>query len=141
MTINSDSSRKDDNEPADITLVIVGSIIIIGILFTGAMIFLSSSLGNGNFNNIETVNCDIRIYHENDAIELTLISGEVKWSDYDVLVNSTKIQTGSTESFAGEIAIFQSPAIIFEPGEKYNIRIVDIGDNRVVYENEITAIQ
>lgn len=139
MTGEDDRIDRRTKDPTDVTLVCVGSIILIGLVFTGMVIFLIGTPDPEWSPSIETVNCDIRIYHENDTMELILLSGVAKWSDYDVSVNGTIIHTESTESYAGHIALFRSPIIKFEPGEEYKIRIVDIMDNKVVYNNEIIA--
>jgi len=131
--------EEKDSEPTDITRVLIGGIIIIGIWFViGSVIFFQPIDGN-DYYVVDTINCDIRIVSDNDTLELTLLSGIVQWQGKMVQVNDSTLSTGTIRSSAGDAVYFHSENMSFEKGIAYKVRIIDIGDNKVVYQEYITV--
>ena len=73
-----------------------------------------------------------------------VISGTVYWDDYYVkaenyLHESLYLETSDPSSSAGDIVTFTNVDWDPLPGNEYNIRIIDIADNMVLWDKDIIA--
>jgi len=93
---------------------------------------------------------------DSDYIKFTVLSGTVDWSEYKITLEGTTIWNGaattnwdgpsSTTTGAGETAQFSytgdqadsdSP---IETGNTYNIKIINIEQQKVIWERDVTAV-
>lgn len=87
-----------------------------------------------------------RIYADTDEFVWEMGSGELHWDDYQVIVrdgNDTitlKTEEGKTTKY-GDEAFFKDPLGSWDPilGEEYNIKVVNLIENKVVWEDDIFA--
>lgn len=120
----------------------IGSIALMTIFIAGA---LAGCLGEDKDEvegEIITLNFKIDISGSEDNLEIEVISGSGEWADYMILVDGATILTTTASDFsAGDDVIFTDPASIWDPisWTEYNVKIVDIGDDKVVYESDIIA--
>jgi len=68
----------------------------------------------------------------------------ITWSDYSVSLNGSTVTTESVQTSVGESADFVHHFDPISPNdlavnEKYVVRVIDIDDQMIVWEDDITA--
>ena len=84
---------------------------------------------------------------DHDKIVIEVIGGKVDWLDCEVSVNGEQWHTSSIISWAGDEVTFYDDILGteadadpgFDVGEEINIKIVELGDNEVVWEKYVIA--
>ncbi len=118
-----------------VILMVAITVVLAGVVFLWAQSFTDDSGGT-----VETMNLKGTIDDSEEELSLEVISGTYSWDDYKVLVNGTDPLTTTVDSSssAGETALFTG-SVTFDVGNSYNIKIINIADNKVVWENDIIA--
>jgi hypothetical protein len=85
---------------------------------------------------------DLEIYGDLDTIVITMISGSITWNDYLVLVDGVEMIIDNNVTANETFAQYHDPSgsMDFSIGSDYNVKMVKIEENMVVYENDIIAI-
>ncbi len=120
--------------------LIFGTLALLSIVIIGT---LAGCLGSTEINGGAVVlNLNISISGTADTVQIEVISGTGDWSDYQVLVDGSIGMTTTISSFsAGSEATFLDTAATWDPvpGTSYDVRVVDIGDDLLVYQDTIIA--
>ncbi len=132
--------RKDITVPVCVTII---SISIMAFFILGILGQLQGTIGDDQNWDNGFLNLDCEIEGEENILTFCIISGSIEWAEYEVRIdnshqNSTRI-TSDGISTAGETKDFSHPEWNPIQGNEYDIMIVHIGDNRVVWENTITT--
>ena len=118
-----------------VILMVAITVVLAGVVFLWAQSFTDDSGGT-----VETMNVKGTIDDSAETLSLEVISGTYTWGDYKVLVNGTdELTTATASSSAGETVSFTEAGYTFDVGYSYNIKIINIADNKVVWENNIIA--
>jgi hypothetical protein len=94
-----------------------------------------------NEGEVTVFNAAVDIDAENDVVTFEIISGEYEWEEYEILVDQIKFTTSLESSRAGDEADFTDPTgnTDLEFGMSYEVKVVEIGENRVVLMTEVIA--
>lgn len=117
-----------------IGVMVIGTIVMAGVVFLWAQSFTDEADGG-----IETVNVKGSIDAQSDEVTIEAISGTYFWDDYRVSVDGVTFSTTATSTSAGGEAVFTTTGWDAETGSEYNIKIINIGNNAVVWENDVIA--
>ena len=115
-----------------VILMVAITVVLAGVVFLWAQSFTDDADGG-----VDTINVKANADGSDDALYFEVISGTMKWDDYKILTT-----TAGLESSAGEKATFAGAAgadSFFSKTIEYNVRIVNIADNAVVWEDDIIA--
>jgi len=76
-----------------------------------------------------------------DQVAIKVIQGEIEWSHYKILVDGQEFETEAIISDAGETAVYFDPESLWdaEAGSVYNVKVVQISENRVIWADDIIA--
>ncbi len=133
-------NEKKDTNVLKIVLIVVGVIFILGIV--GSIILAGVTFWASSFeenNDMVVFAVDVQIDAENNELEIVPLSGTYDWSDYTVKVDDQVFTTTSSSSSAGDAAFFTTTGWDAQVGQEYTIKIVDIDDNKVVWQGSVTA--
>ena len=118
--------------------VIVGLVVIMG--FLSAVVFLwAESFTSETTERVETLNIRGSIDATNNVLEIEVLSGTVEWGRYEVIADESYLATIEFTTSAGESAEFTGLMWDPEPGTMYELRIIEIDKNRVIWEDDILA--
>ncbi len=122
-----------------VILMVAITVVLAGVVFLWAQSFTDDADGG-----VETINVKASADGSDDDLVFEVISGTMKWDDYKILINATTevTTTAALESSAGEMATFTAaagPPSFFTGTIEYNVRIINIADNAVVWEDDIIA--
>lgn len=114
--------------------MILGTIVLAGVTFLWAQSYDDTSV-----TTYETMNVRGTIDASEDLLYLEVISGSYTWGDYRVTVDGTPVTlTSSQTTSAGGTATFTGGDYI--EGTIYNVKIVEIAADRVIWESDIIAM-
>ncbi|MFW3145217.1 MAG: hypothetical protein ACMUIE_00210 [Thermoplasmatota archaeon] len=122
-----------------IAFVIVIILSFIGGFILGVIVFPWED-GSEPFHR--PLNIKVNLYEDTeiagaDKIEIEVISGTIEWGDYRIIVGTTTL-TNTTVTTAGETLVI-STGLTLTQGDEYNVKIIDIVMNKVVWEKDIIA--
>jgi hypothetical protein len=116
---------------------------IVVLLSTLAFGMIAGCLDSGTVESGAVVlNLDMDISGDANTVKITVLSGSGDWFDYQILVDgTTELTTTSTSFSAGMESTFSDPLATWDPvpGTSYVIKVIEIGENRVVYMDTIIA--
>ncbi len=115
-----------------IGVMVIGTIVMAGVVFLWAQSFTDEADGG-----VETMNVKGNIDAQTDEITFEIISGTVFWDDYRISVDGVTFSTTTAQSSAGDSAVFTTSGWDAEIGYNYNVKIINIGENTVVWEDDI----
>jgi flagellin-like protein len=122
-----------------VILMVAITVVLAGVVFLWAQSFTDDAGGG-----VETINVKGVIDASDADLSIEVVSGTYTWSDYRVLVDgAVQINTTTTESSAGETAVYTADGTgtwTVAAGEEYNVKIINIGDDKVVWEDDIIAV-
>jgi len=125
-----------------ITLIVVGvvAVVLFGVIFMGVIFLWAGSFEDTSNGEVEYLNVKGSIDGSDNVLIFEVISGTVEWSDYRIVIDSdTQLTTTTISSSAGDDVEFSS--IDWDPVEymEYNVEIVNIDDQKVLWEDHIIA--
>lgn len=132
--------KKNDMGVSPVIAVIL--MVAITVVLAGVVFLWAQSFTNETGGTVKALNLKGSLDDSDEELSLEVISGTIVWSDYKVLVNgTTQLSTSAGTSNAGETATFTdaTSTIDFAAGTSYNIKIIDIAENKVVWEDDIIA--
>ena len=90
---------------------------------------------------VHTINIKTSINATEEIVVLDVLKGEINWSTYSMRVDGMSLNTSSEVTTAGESATFYDPDGAWDAvaGEAYNIKIVHILENKVLYDVDVIA--
>ncbi len=142
-----------------VILMVAITVVLAGVVFLWAQSFTDEAGGGGEILNVRgTIDANGFADDTPDSysgLEIEVISGTVSWSEYKVTIEGVQVYTetqaaaltaaNAGSSSAGEsqwftIATYEVVAgTPLVAGTEYNVKIVNIGDNVVVWEDDIIA--
>jgi hypothetical protein len=126
-----------------IIVIIIGVLfvvsLIIGLVLASVTFLWAQSFTDEASSGIENMNIRGSISDSNDELTIEIISGSIQWSDYRVMIDgASEVTTSIVSAFAGQSVTFTG--MDFQAGNQYNVRIFNILENKVVWEQEIIAM-
>lgn len=96
---------------------------------------------DGNEEEVQTISVKTSIDSTEDIVVLNILKGELNWSIYSVRVDGKSFNTSSGVTKAGGSATFYDPDGTWDAvaGEAYNIKIIHIVENKVLYDADVIA--
>ncbi len=90
---------------------------------------------------VHTINIGISIDPTEEAVVLNVLTGEMNWTTYSMRVDGKSFNTSSGDIIAGGSATFYDPDGTWDAvaGEVYNIKIILIEENKVMYDKDVIA--
>ncbi|MBN1389852.1 MAG: type IV pilin [Candidatus Thermoplasmatota archaeon] len=138
-----------------VILMVAITVVLAGVVFLWAQSFTDDAGGDVETLNIRgeiDVNGLTVSSVDYSCLSLEVISGKIDWTKYKVTIETTVVYTSSTtaigtantgESNAGDTAFFSATTLTgtdaLVSGTEYSVKIVNIGDNKVVWDNDIIA--
>lgn len=117
-----------------VILMVAITVVLAGVVFLWAQSFTDDAEGG-----VETINVKGSLDDSANELYLEVISGTLEWADYKIMVNgTTQLSTTDTSSSAGSTATFTDMDYVV--GTEYNVKIINIADNKVVWEDDIIAV-
>jgi len=119
-----------------VILMVALTVVLAGVVFLWAQSFV------GDNDTVDTINVKGRIDVSATELQLEVISGTYTWADYKITVNGTEIvdtTPSADSSSAGETCTWTDP-VLDTVGTSYNIKIINIEKNKVVWEKDIIAV-
>ncbi len=139
-TITDSSGEKSAKTIIFIVIGIICAVSLIGtVVFAGITFLWASSFTEEAGGEVMTFRLDGDIDATEDLLEFTVLSGKVIWGDYFVKVDGMTMSTEAMETFASGTAIFISSEWDPQPGTVYEVTIVEIAQNRIIWEHSIIA--
>ena len=125
-----------------IVVVIIGIIfallVIAGVFMAGITFLWADSFTDEVETTVLTMNVVGTLDDSEDLLYLEVISGTYDWADYRVTVDGTTLAlTSEPTTSAGGTAIFTGGQ--YTAGNLYNVKIVNIAEDKVVWEDDIIA--
>ena len=130
-------------------LIVIVAVVVVFILvtltFSSALYLLVRSVDDPDYyEEYRTLYLTGEIDATEDQLVLMVISGTVYWADYDVkaenyLHESLYLETLDPSSSAGDIVTFTNVDWDPLPECEYNIKIIDIADNILLWNKNIIA--
>ncbi|MGA1793782.1 MAG: type IV pilin [Thermoplasmatota archaeon] len=119
-----------------VILMVAITVVLAGVVFLWAQSFTDDAGGDVEKMNVKGV-----IDDSDDDLIIEVISGKITWGNYKVTVDGSQLTTVTVESNAGDTAIFNDDVtpVTFTAGTEYTVKIINIGDNKVVWEDDIIA--
>ena len=119
-----------------VILMVAITVVLAGVVFLWAQSFTDES-----DSTVDTMNVKGSIDDSDETLTLEVISGTYSWDDYRVTVDGTIVTTtaGSSTS-AGGSAVFSEALTTFDVGTEYNVKIVNIAEDQLVWEDDIIAV-
>ncbi len=128
-----------------VILMVAITVVLAGVVFLWAQSFTDDADGG-----VETVNVKAAAYDNDDAgppatfdyITFEIVSGTYDFDDYRVTLDGTTLTVvgATTEFSAGESVSFENNAAdLFEPSDSVDIKIINIADNKLVWEDDVIA--
>ena len=119
-----------------VILMVAITVVLAGVVFLWAQSFTDES-----DSTVDTMNVKGSIDDSDETLTLEVISGTYSWDDYRVTVDGTIVTTtaGSSTS-AGGSAVFSEALTTFDVGTSYNVKIVNIAEDQLVWEDDIIAV-
>jgi len=157
---------KDGVSPVIAVILMVA----ITVVLAGVVVLWVTRLSQTQEEAPEVLNLEVHLYNggtsdegssaatDGDYLEFTVLSGSVKWSNYKITIAGTSIygdgtsgddwtmSPSTTTTTAGETIKFQEGTssgptpIAIDTGETYNIKIINIEQQKVVWEKDVTAV-
>lgn len=116
-----------------LAVMVLGTILMAGVTFLWAQ-----SYDDTTVTTYETMNVRGTIDASEDLLYLEVISGSYTWGDYRVTVDGTPVTlTSSQTTSAGGTATFTGGE--YTAGTVYNVKIVEIAADRLLWDNDIIA--
>ena len=96
---------------------------------------------HSNEEEVHTINIKTSINATEEIVVLDVLKGEINWSTYSMRVDGMPFNTSSEVTMAGGSATFYDPDGTWDAvaGEAYNIKIVHILENKVLYDVDVIA--
>mgnify|MGYP003572387586 CR=1 FL=1 len=160
-SLNMKALKKNDMGVSPVIAVIL--MVAITVVLAGVVFLWAQSFTNEAGGGVENLNLrgSIDVNGINDGIntfsvlELEVLSGTIEWSEYQITIAGTTVYdvadltttpdtaNGETTS-AGQtgyfsVAAYSDAATPLTAASEYTIKIVNIGDNQVVWEDNIIA--
>jgi hypothetical protein len=126
-----------------IVLIVVGvvGVFVVGAIFMGVVFLWAESFEDSGGGEVVTLNLRGTIEGGDDVLIIEVYSGTVEWSDYSIMIDdTTPLSTTTTSTSAGMSAEFSSPLWDPEVGTTYDVKIIEISDNKVVWQDDIVAM-
>ena len=134
------------NNTALIVIVAVVAVLILVTITFGSFIYLWVTVINEPYyyEEYRTLNLMGEIDATDDQLELMVISGAVHWDEYVIKAensdySSLYLETSDHSTNAGEIAMFTNYDWDPIPEGMYNIKIIDVANNMVLWDKDIIA--
>ena len=143
-----------------VILMVAITVVLAGVVFLWAQSFTDEAGGGGEILNVKgsidvngfADNTATPVEHVHSVLTIETISGTVDWSLYKVTVGGVQVydvasltttpdtSNGLTAS-AGDSTYFSVAAwtTLLTAGTEYNVKIVNIGENALVWEDDIIA--
>jgi len=137
--LNMKAMKKNDMGVSPVIAVIL--MVAITVVLAGVVFLWAQSFTNEAGGTVRSLNVKGSIDAGNSELQLEVISGTITWADYKILVDGSEVSGASvneTSSSAGETAHYYSHGS-FSVAQSYNVKIVDIAENKVVWEDDIIA--
>ncbi|MFW3145216.1 MAG: hypothetical protein ACMUIE_00205 [Thermoplasmatota archaeon] len=113
--------------------------------FIGCFVaFLISEPYHHEEDEVETLGIKVNLYADvsgpntADMIEIEIVYGQINWGDYDIKIDTTTL-TDTTTSNAGDTLTIATGLPALTQGETYSVIIINIDENKVVWEKDIIA--
>jgi len=122
-----------------IVLVVVACLGMVTVMI-GVTIFSAvwiSSFSSDSDGEETIIALDVVAYGSDDIVIITVLRDTVRWYDHRVTVNGIQVTTSSSLSNAGESAQFFGAQ--FDPGDRLEIKVVEIATSRAAWSATITA--
>ncbi len=121
-----------------IAAVLIIAIVLIGI---GVMYIFNSSIGPPEKETSRDLNLQGEIIANEDRLELTVLSGTIIWKEYSIKVDDVPLTEGDHKqiSRAGDTIYFFDDPWGPVAGNSYNVKIVEIATNDIVWKKDIRA--
>jgi flagellin-like protein len=120
-----------------VILMVAITVVLAGVVFLWAQSFTDDAEGG-----VETVNVKASLYEDTaaalDKIEIEVISGTMTWSEYTVTIESNTATLAGSTSAGGTATATGDWTLV--KGTEYTIKIVNIGENKVVWEDDVIAL-
>ena len=121
-----------------IIAIVVGVVVILSVVAAGVVFMWASSFTDEASGGVETVNVKGSISATDNELTIEIITSTIDWMDYKVMVDGqTEVTTTTGSASAGQTVTFTGGD--FQAGNEYNVRIINIGKNMIVWEDDITA--
>lgn len=143
--------RKNTNDSGVSPVIAVILMVAITVVLAGVLYLWVSSLADTD-EGAETLNVKAEAYADSnvadvDKVVIEVIGGTITWGDYKVTVAGEQWYTATASGSAGDSVTFYdegagAPADAepgFDVGNELTIKIVNLGDNKVVWEKDLTA--
>ena len=132
-----------------VILMVAITVVLAGVVFLWAQSFTDEAGGD-----VENVNIKASAYDNDDSaaspathdyITFEIISGTYDFDDYRVTVDGTTVSVTDTETeySAGQTvtldASTETTSELFEPSDSVTIKMVNIAENKVVWEDDVIA--
>ena len=121
-----------------VILMVAITVVLAGVVFLWAQSFTDESN-----TTVETINVKGTIDDSAETLALEVISGTYTWANYRVTIDGTVVTTVDVSTSAGGTVTFTDPDILvdnFIVGTSYNVKIVNIAEDKVVWEDDIIAV-
>ncbi|MFW3145394.1 MAG: type IV pilin [Thermoplasmatota archaeon] len=121
-----------------VILMVAITVVLAGVVFLWAQSFI------GDEDTVDTMNIKVNLYADQtgpntaDKIEVEVVSGQINWGDYEIRIGATTL-TDVTTSNAGDTLTIAAGLPVLTQGETYAVKIVNVGENKVVWEKDIIA--
>ena len=123
-----------------VILMVAITVVLAGVVFLWAQSFTDEAGGD-----VDTINVKVKGFDDvTDYIEIEIVSGTYTWAEYAVTVDGiamTFVPVGTeTSNSAGEKATFTAAADLGASQDEVTVKIVDIEQNKVVFEDDIILV-
>jgi hypothetical protein len=143
MSEEGSSKEENVNIFLGIFAVVVGAVFLAIVI----MVMIGGFTSHEEYDSYPGGGLSIKGYIDprEDAIIIEQISGETDWEGLEVRVyyNSSsyglEFNTGPVVTRPGDIAYFTSSELDIVAGNEYNVKIIHIGRNAVLWEDDIFA--
>ena len=149
-------NAKDGVSPVIAVILMVA----ITVVLAGVVVLWVTRLSKTEEEAPEILNLDVKMYSGNttsettaadddDSLVFTVLSGTVNWNNYKITIDGTTIwspgngwSASATTTSAGESVTFteQGTNKAISTGETYNVKIINIEQQKVVWEKDVVAL-
>ena len=134
--------KKNDHGVSPVIAVIL--MVAITVVLAGVLYLWVSSLADTD-KSAELLDIKGELYEDLDSaatadkLVIEVMGGTITWGDYKVTVGGTEVTTTTTSSSAGDEETFTTSVPALTQGTSYTVKIVNVGDNEVVWSKDIIA--
>jgi hypothetical protein len=120
--------------------LLLGTLGSLSIFLLGAF---AGCLGGGTVEHeVNNLLFAMEISGDGDTLTIEVILGNGDWDEYKIMVDDTTMLTTSAQTFGpSDEAVFTDPSSTWDPvsGTSYNVKVTEIGDDKLVYEDTIIS--